>query len=378
MSLSEQTQDRIAELADGSGTADLVEFFDTLPEETDRNWELQLTELVQSAPDRIEDVQSIIDAEITGTERAAEDIRFAALFAYFTYHRRHENYDVLNDLLRKYDSFASHPMFPHLQALYHKRKNTPDSHQKAIEYAREAVQRVGTNHQGVTNSLATSILYPLEEDKGELLDDPRPALLDEAERNIQRAIEHSDYPKFKATYGRILAMRGEHDEGIKKIREAINDEDVSQDNYALRIGEYRKHEFRVFLEKYATELRGEQEEIRDTQAKLDNELDEAIEKLESVREDSESRLRDLQAQTLQFLGFFATLLAVIISSIQIATNFAVTEAAGLILVLTGGLLIAFGGFSVILPVDDDNADSKTIVSIGAVLTAVSLVYVLVI
>lgn len=378
MSLSKKTAERIDELSRGSGTEDLVEFFGNLPEETDRNWELQLTELVRSAPERIDDIKGIIDAEISGTEHSQEDIKFAALFTYFTYHRHHENYDILNSLLRRHESFESHPMFPHLQALYQKRRNTPDSHQKAIDYGREAVQRVGTTHPGVTNSLATAILYPLEEDKEELLDDRRIDLLDEAERNIQRAIDQSSYPKFKATYGRILAMRGQYDDGINKIREAINDEDASQENYALRIGEYRKHEFRVFLEKYAEEIRNEQEEIRDTQAELDDELDRAIEQLESVRDDSESRLRDLQAQTLQFLGFFATLLAVIISSIQIATSFTVTEAAGLILVLVGGLLIAFGGFSIILPVDEENKDSKTIVSIGAVITTLSLLYVLLI
>lgn len=101
----------------------------------------------------------------------------------------------------------------------------------------------------------------------------------------------------------------------------------------------------------------------------------AIEELETIRSKSETRLREIQTQTLQFLGFFATLLAVIVSSINITTSFPLPEAASLILVLTGGLLAAFGGFTIVLPIDDVERKSIALFAMGTVLSGVGMTIV---
>lgn len=368
MTLDDSAVERVESLHGGEGTADLIEYLDDLPSETDREWELRLTKFVEAAPD----LRTIVEMEDVDADHETEFVRFAAFFAYTTYHRRRGNVSKFGRLLREYDEFADHPMFPHLQALHAMGLDTADSYQDAIAYAREAVKRVGADHQGVTHSLATAILYPLEDERGTLLDGDRADLLDEAERNIQRALDESDYPKFKATHGRILALRGEYDEGIRKVHEAIDAEDDSKNDYALRVNEYRTHEVQIVLSKYRDQLAEEQREIRGEQAQLDEELTNAIDRLEQVRDESESKLRDLQTQTLQFLGFFATLLAVIISSIQIATTFSPAEAGTLILVLTGGLLAAFGGFTAVLPIEDAERKSRTMFVMGVALAGSSL------
>jgi len=183
------------------------------------------------------------------------------------------------------------------------------------------------------------------------------------------ATDESDYPKFSLTEGRLAAVQGDYDRAIKKVNEAVDKEDDDKSDYPLRVSEYRLQESKFVLEKYADDLQDEQDELRAEQANLQQEIDNAVEKVEEASERSEKRLRGLQTQTLQFLGFFSTLLAVIISTISIATTFQATEAASLIIVLTGGMLIAFGGFSFVLPIENARKRTAPIVGIG---TAVAI------
>lgn len=375
MNTNETDSTKLKTLSEGSGTEDLIQYIDTLPSERKREWELRLTRLIENASTRVDDIEQIFRSETITAERESEFVRFAAFFAYCTYHRRQGNISELGSLLRKYDEFEPHPMFPHLQALHAKRIDTDDSYQMAVNHARETINRVGSDHPGVTHSLATAIIDVLEEERSDVLGPERERLLEEAEKFVELALDQSEYPKFRATYGRILALQGEHDEGIQQIHRALDMEDASKDDYAIRINTYRSHEFKMFLDKYTQKISRDQQDIREKQKTLNEEIDDAIGELETIRSKSETRLREIQTQTLQFLGFFATLLAVIVSSINITTSFPLPEAAALILVLTGGLLAAFGGFTIVLPIDDVERKSIALFTMGTVLSGIGMTVV---
>lgn len=376
MGLDETTIQEIESVAENAKSEALVQYLGALPAETEWKWELRLTRLIEKASNRVDDLSTIYQKKSIEDEYDSEFIRFAAFFACCTYHRRQGNVSKFGSLLRSYNEFETHPMFPHLKCLYTRRIDTQDSHQNSINYARKAVKRVGSSHPGISHSLALSIADALEWEKTDTLDGDRDLLLDEAEKAVERAVGQSDYPRFIATHGRILALRGEYDGAIRKIHRAVDMEDDSRDDYTLQINRYRSHEFRIFHNKHTNEISQDQQEIREKQETLNEEIDSAIEELDTIRSKSETRLREIQTQTLQFLGFFATLLAVIVSSINITTSFPLPEAASLILVLTGGLLAAFGGFTIVLPIDDVERKSIALFVMGTVLSGVGMTIVL--
>ncbi|RRJ33828.1 hypothetical protein [Halocatena pleomorpha] len=57
-------------------------------------------------------------------------------------------------------------------------------------------------------------------------------------------------------------------------------------------------------------------------------------------------------------------------------SFPLPEAASLILVLTGGLLAAFGGFTIVLPIDDVERKSIGLFVMGTLLSGVGMTVVL--
>ncbi|GAB3412171.1 hypothetical protein GCM10027435_04520 [Haloparvum alkalitolerans] len=341
--LSDDLVDRIEARADESGTDDLIELFGDLPPETDREWELALTRLIEVAPDRKEDLRRVFESDDFG-QSDPETVRFAAFFAYCTFLRRRGNISEFGRVLEKHAEFDDHPMYPHLQGLQAKQLRTGESYERAIEYARRAQSRVGPDHAGVNHAYVTAIVQALEEDKEEFLGTPREQLLEEAEGIMDQLITEPVYPKFKVTLGRLRALQGRYDDAIRQINEGIDLEDDSKDSYVLRVNSYRNHESRVYLDKYVDEIQRRQDQLKE-------DVDDALEAVETAQEESKDQIKKLQGQTLQFLGFFATLLAVIISTVTITLEFSILPATALIVVLIGGLLIAFGGFTVMLPVD---------------------------
>ncbi len=376
MELGEIDEATLKAVVEDGGTDNLIEYIDTLPSETDYEWELQLTRLIENVSKQVDDLEQIYKMKTFNTDHDPEFIRFAAFFAVCIYHRRQNNVSEFGLLLQNHDGFDHHPMYPHLQALHAYGMETVDSYQMAIDYAREAINRVGDNHPGITHSMALTIVKGLEEGKSDTLKSDNDDLLTEAENYIKISINQINYPRYFVTHGRILALRGKYDEGIQKIHKALDIEDESKDDYAIRVNTYRSHEFKMFLNKHTSELSEEQQEIREKQETLNEEIDSAIEELDTIRSKSETRLREIQTQTLQFLGFFATLLAVIVSSINITTSFPLPEAASLILVLTGGLLAAFGGFTIVLPIDDVERKSIALFAMGTVLSGIGMTIVL--
>lgn len=340
--LRQSLEDRITALDEASDVDELAGILRDLPSEKDREWELALTRIVEVAPEQHENLKSLMDAREDAA--VSESVRFAAFFAYCTRLRRRGNVSDFKDALDAYDKFADHPMYPHLQALHAKGLRAVGGYDDAIKYAEEAQQRVGRDHSGVNHSYVTSIVRIYEDGYGDLLDKDRENALNEAAATLEQIMDEPVYPKFKVTFGRIKALQGEYDEALKLIQEGIDLEDDTKADYALRVSSYRTHEQRVYLNKYIDSIEASQDDLEET-------VSTAITDIENIREESEDQVRELQGQTLQFLGFFATLLAVIISTVTISLEFSLLPAASLITVLVGGLMLAFGGLTVMLPVE---------------------------
>lgn len=306
---------------------ELLAVLSELPEESDRSWELILTRLAERGPEAADALATLLDREEFD---GGDDVQFAAFFAYCTYLRRQKNSTELERTLADYEFFADRPMYLHLRSLSAKLRGTDQDYTDSIDYARQAAAKVD-GHAGVSHGFATAVVTAVEEG----IEEPSDDLLAIAEEHLGIALRHSDYPKFYATRGRLHAIRGRFDRAKASVRRAMDKESQNKSDYAIRISDYQQVLMRI--------------QLQEQMAVLETEVEETRAELAAAREESAEIVRSMQVRTLQFLGFFATLLAVIITSVQIATSFSVRGAATLMLVMTGGLLCAFGGFSTSLP-----------------------------
>ena len=73
-----------------------------------------------------------------------------------------------------------------------------------------------------------------------------------------------------------------------------------------------------------------------------------LDKLDSDTEHVKDQIQGALQQTFQFISFFAAILAVVLTSVQIAASVPSLQTATLlILTLIGGLMVAFSGFSLL-------------------------------
>jgi tetratricopeptide (TPR) repeat protein len=199
--------------------------------------------------------------------------------------------------------------------------------------------------------------------------DKPPRDVDSALEFIQEAIVLHPYAKSHETKARLLALKGHFRDALTCVEAAIDQEDSSHSDYAIRIGNYQFQRLRIQsmendsrlrakVEEYSTQFKSKQDDaerkLTDAELKLedaggklkdaDGKLKEADRKLEELV----GRLDDSIYRNLTFLGFFAALISFTIGSLQFAVHIVPKEAAGLMIVLMGALLVAFSGFSFIL------------------------------
>jgi len=322
---------------------DLVGYISDLPESDAYQWELAITDLVE----RIEKINDRC-VEILNGEYAA-DIRFAALFAACTEHRRKDNYGRARQLLKTNQEFSDRAMYAHLRSLL------VSNDDEAILYAERAAEEANP-HPGASHNLASKIIHSLEDGEDISINEP----IETARKHLDIALKNADYPKHRATRGLLFALEDKFHLAKAEIKEARDQEDEEQSDYAIRLGEYQEYLFRVRMQEYEAELK---DEIDSRYGDLQG----SISEMESKADELEEYFDSLRIQTLQFLGFFATLLAVIITTAQFATQAQPTEAALLILVMIGGLLTAIGGFSFTLPTMDNSRSRLYRQSVSVVL-----------
>lgn len=237
-------------------------------------------------------------------------------------------------------------MYHHLRSLFLKGRGHKRDIERSIEEARKAVKEV-KNNAGVIHILASSLVKAMEEGVRPIEDD----LVKEAKEKMEKAIElDPDYAKYHSTKGRLQALQENFEMAKENIRTAIDKEDREEKDYAVRLGEYQYHLSRI--------------QLKENHREIERSLQKTIEDVEEARREAEETVKGNRIRAVQFLGFFAALLAAVIGSIQIAVSFSFPEAAKLILVLVGGLLLAFGGFSFILPGEENFWKGAAISALG--------------
>ncbi|ABD13054.1 hypothetical protein CcI156_14050 [Frankia sp. CcI156] len=230
-------------------------------------------------------------------------------------HRRHRaNTD------RYQARFGRHPMFFFMQAEYYASLDgDPANLDAALTFALEAVDRLG-GVPGVLH-LAAEIIA----DRHERDPDNDPRLLLDAERHVRQAIALSDghYARYHATHARIATLRGAFASARASIARAIEDEDSTGAEYALRIGDYQLIRSRI---QYAQEA----------------------ERLSARQEEASRELQQIRSQVLEIMGLLAAVIAFITTAANVAAGQPARPAAGLLTLAGGVTLLVFWGFHVLL------------------------------
>lgn len=340
--------------------AQILSVIEALPEELSREFEVSLTKLAQSAtnPRHIEVLEELL------ASAADEDHAYAAFYCLNIIHRRNRDFTLLERLITAQEArFGVRPTFQHLKVLFTIDRGVGRRKEELIQWAYEDAN-ANADNAGFVHLFADVVASLAEEADTEHERNVVDTWLDDAIAAANRAIRlDSRYAKYYATKARLLAFKGQYAESMELIHMAIDTEDSTRPDYAIRLGEYQSR--RLWIQARRSDLvlaersQGAADALQDRYNSLRDGLDSATEKID------ESNVRNLQ-----FLGFFAALISFTIASVQIAAAQPPNDAIRLIIVLTGGLLVAFSGFGVLLEGGRLGAPVRRIVLVGLIGAAV--------
>ncbi|MCK9896125.1 hypothetical protein [Frankia sp. AgB32] len=221
-------------------------------------------------------------------------------------------------------------MYFFLQAEYYATlDDDPANLDAALIFAVEAVERL-PGVPGVLHLAAQIIADRYEREP----DQERRQLLD-AERYIRQAIALSEgqYARYHATHARIATLRGAFAAARASIARAIEDEDSTGPEYALRVGDYQLIRARIHFAQEGERLAARQEA--------------------AVQE-----LRQVRGQVLEVMGLLAAVIAFITTAANIAAGQPAQPAAGLLTLAGGVALLVFWGFHVLLVGASDGGSAR--------------------
>lgn len=284
-------------------------------------------------------VQSIVDD--AGVE---EDVRFAALVLLNTYlrHRGKARRAYEIDEMER-TTFGDRPTFMRCFLICERELGIPDDPGHVIRQARDLMERqpdsAGTQHlfADLVCTIAEQRLHPVGTE-----------LLQEALDTCDRAIHAQyDYAKFHATRARLLKLMGRWDDALDEIESAMNLEDPDSGSYTLRMSEYQRIQSQVLYEKVNSQL-------------------------EQASANQMAELSRQSAHSVELVGFFASIVALVVSGVTIAAKLKFPSAVCLLLVLGGVLITSYGALTLALNASEAEGGAKgtrmTIVGIGLLLT----------
>ncbi len=277
--------------------------------------------------------------------------RYAALFCFGTWLRRMKESSRLINLLDKYQSeFNSLGTFHHLRAMALTQRAGRQDLFQALASSSRALELL-PEHIGVKHSYVITRIVDLEESlkSSKLsLSEKQEEQLSNAENLLQSVMaEEPKYPKFQASQARIHSLRGRHDDARQSLLQAIDLEDSKGPDFPIRISEYNQVLFGISLREALSTVSAE------------------VSKAQNLAEEFGSELKRFTSETqtkyLELLGIFSAVIGLVLTSVQVSTNSQTfAEGAGLMMVVSGSILIVFSAVGAIV-----NRPLKFILTISA-------------
>ncbi len=330
---------------DDTAVQEMIERLSGLPSEEARDFELRITRIANSGnrPQTKVVLEHILDGE------ESPHIRYAAFYSLHILLRRSKDFTLLDEFVTRWSTeFSGHPTFSHLTVMLATERGLGRDRDEIINQAYENYVRF-PRHAGIVHMFPTVVATVCEDANETTL----PALRDEWLGNAIQAVDQAirlngDYAKFYCTKARLLAIDGQFDESLRFIKVAIDNEDSSKNDYAIRLGDYQYYRLLIQARRSQQLVAADMEQSVTQLEKRQEEAAELVEEAMEQVKDAKSQLDGSMTKNLEFLGFFAALVSFTIGSIQVAVSFQPDSAARLIVILMGALLAAYSGFVFVL------------------------------
>lgn len=328
---------------------ELIKKLRKFTDEKDPLYTVKLRDLIINCSN--EDIKREYYSVLDNTNNSIK-VRFAAYYAIFIFYRRYDHHSLLYTLVEEYsNNFSDYKLNDVVWSQYYKFRymdtNDEFSIVNAIKYAKKAVDNLGDN-AGVLQNYAELVATGLEtgrEDCNEYLTNAINCI-DKAMLSIH------NYPKHYCTKGRLLSWTGEYTAAKRHIRKAIDLEDSDSKDSLIRISQYNDYyidiKTRESLKEFAEHMEAAQAMISDLNEQTKQNSISIFEKMDTI-----------QARYLELLAFFSAIIALILTSLNIVSNYDdFNMVVGLIMVMGGVLVIAFVVLRCLIVFNKDNISWK--------------------
>lgn len=303
------------------------------------------------------------------------NLKFYGFSALMLYYISEDDSESARETFEKYSGLFDEEKQDYLMGFFksyvmHKHRVDPmyDKIDRSIERAYVA-KNEGPNHHLLHLNFAESVATAFESDPEytpifteiELEDEK---LLDIAIDAAQQARALNE--QFARTYVILLRLhlrKDDHESARESLEKA---ERYDQDDEDKMLTRDRRQQLRRSIN------------IVYDSARLESDIEDAEEELGNINKELEDAVNRYRKNTLRFVGFFAALITFAITSVQILALSGLTaqEAGQVIAMLAGGMLIAFGGFGLILPVYESELKIELTVRSIAIVIVGSAVFAL--
>lgn len=337
----------------------ILDFLKTLPDETERKFEVGLTDLVEHNDSKSIRTELL---KILSEDSQSESVIYAAFYCLTISYRRTKDITLLENLIKKYESRFEdkHATFSHVYALFLKEKGVGKDVIRIIQKSYTAYTKLKKN-AGVVHNFADTVVTAYEQSDSKTKSMIKRDWADRADEAVELAIELDPmYAKYYCTKGRLLAINEKFSEAIESIKRAIDMEDSSETDYVIRLANYQYYLLLVQTNQYSSIMN----------AQLENHE----EMITSAKKEIDEKFRESNVKNLEFLGFFAAIVSFTIGSVQIINNQSFENARNLIVVLFAALLSVFSAFGFILHGFGKKSIPNIIVFIIGIIILFGIVY----
>ena len=303
----------------------LNDLFSQLPSDRDAEYTVQLKRLVID-----HNLALDLDSLKAYVEKTDNPYCFAAFYSLLIVSRQQNNYSEYNHFVDCYSSrFTEYPLNKIIQSTYFRNKEIlgeKGNMRRAIKYAEEACT-VMPHNLAVMHHYSELIALAAEDE----------TYTDKSA--IEKALERLDcvilsnprHAKYYCTRGRLLVALGKYEIGIVAIQQALDLEKKTDCDALIRIGQYNSYLLQA-------KMRAENHKI-----------DQKIGSFDSVFSKVKNDLDSTKTQYLEYLAFFSSVIAFIISAVNIVGRVDTFDmCAGVLVMLSGLLVVVFSTFRILL------------------------------
>jgi len=262
--------------------------------------------------------------------------------------------------------YKDHAVYYYYRSRIYNRGYTSEDYRISLKMATQAIQ---TDHN-ITDfdvTFVDSVAQYFSTSSKEVVEiegtsKKKDELFEQAKSLALQAVESSpENHKYRSSYASLLELDGDLDEAQKQISKALRLSD-QQDDPDSGLSHYMQ----------LRRIQTQQKSLRHIKSQFDT-FEKEIQTLENRATKLRGELDEYRNQTIRIMGFFAALIAIVVSSAQvIQTTATVGEAAQLVLVLTGGLIVAFTSLGAIFSNEPEWKKLVLVGIVGLFLIAVAL------